>query len=365
MQTGMTTFERLLKERFLLRFGDEHPILTSDELNKYIRWMIESYTGAEDPLPDEPELGGIAARINQSERTAFPELFGNAPEHRELRFLRTTHDISVGHMFRYMPAHWHTNEFFELYYCRDGICPVHFERETVELKRGDVLIIAPQVLHASPCYKDDAVLFYYMIRSSTFQEVFWNQLPPDSLMAQFFRLSLNRRQHAAYLHFATGEDPQIEHLLEQINVEFQSPEAYGGKLMNALMSTFFVLLLRRYEGTARLPRTSTFSWKHEFSAIFSYIQQHYADRTLQQVAEEFHYSERQLSRIVEKLTGETYAHLTRRLKMERAAALLRRPDMKLEAVSEICGYSNVPSFIRAFESYYGTTPARRRRNQTE
>lgn len=213
-------------------------------------------------------------------------------------------------------------------------------------------------------HADVTVLYYYMLRSSTFDRVFWNQLPSDSLMAGFFRLSLNHKQHAPYLHFQTGGDAEIARLLEQIAREFTNPEPYGEQLMNALMRVFFVLLLRRYEGTARLPRTKEFQWKHEFSAIFSYIQQHYADRTLAQVAVEFHYSERQLSRIVETATGESYAQLTRRLRMERAAALLKLRELRLETVSETCGYASVPSFSRAFQDWYGTTPAKYRREQS-
>ena len=41
--------------------------------------------------------------------------------------------------------------------------------------------------------------------------------------------------------------------------------------MNSMMTTFFLLLLQRYEGTAKLPRNEDFYWKHEFSAILSYI----------------------------------------------------------------------------------------------
>lgn len=364
MAVEMTRLETLLKERFLQYYGQAKPIVTKEEMDAYLHWLVTSYSGAGNPLQDNSALGRIAEKVNQSKGNALAELLETNREHSEIRFLRTSHDISVGRMFRYMPAHWHTNEFFEMYYCTGGRCPIVFEQETVELRPGDVLLIAPGALHASPCYADDAVLYYYMLRSSTFDRVFWNQLPSDSLMAGFFRLSLNHKQHAPYLHFQTGGDAEIARLLEQIAREFTNPEPYGEQLMNALMSVFFVLLLRRYEGTARLPRTKEFQWKHEFSAIFSYIQQHYADRTLAQVAAEFHYSERQLSRIVETATGESYAQLTRRLRMERAAALLKLRELRLETVSETCGYASVPSFSRAFQDWYGTTPAKYRREQS-
>ena len=67
------------------------------------------------------------------------------------------------------------------------------------------------------------------------------------------------------------------------------------------MRLLFLLILRRYEGTARLPRTEFFFWKHQFSAILSYIQTHYQEATLEKVAEKFSYSPKQVGRIVKRL----------------------------------------------------------------
>lgn len=129
------------------------------------------------------------------------------------------------------------------------------------------------------------------------------------------------------------------------------------------MSTFFVLLLRRYEGTARLPRTEDFFWKHEFSAILSHIQANYATVTQAELAQQFHYSERQISRIVQDCMGMTYNQLILNLRMEKAAALLRQ-KVFIEAISNAVGYSTVSSFYRAFTRYYECTPVEFQGNAT-
>ena len=52
-----------------------------------------------------------------------------------------------------------------------------------------------------------------MIRSSTFEQVFWNQIPPENLMSTFLRRALGNEQTNSYLHFETGNDTDIrEHL---------------------------------------------------------------------------------------------------------------------------------------------------------
>lgn len=122
------------------------------------------------------------------------------------------------------------------------------------------------------------------------------------------------------------------------------------------MSTFFILLLRRYEGTVRLPRTEDFFWKHQFSAILSHIQTHYADITLAELAKRFHYSKKQISRIVHSCMGISYHQLILKLRMEKAASLLKQQSASVEAIASAVGYSTVSSFYRAFTKYYGTTP---------
>ena len=127
-------------------------------------------------------------------------------------------------------------------------------------------------------------------------------------------------------------------------------------MINSLMRLFFLLILRRYEGTARLPRTEYFFWKHQFSAILSYIQTHYQHATLTKVAEKFNYSTKQVGRIVQDCTGENFGNLIRIMKMKKAAELLRDRRLPPEQVAELVGYATVNSFYRAFTDYYGMPP---------
>ena len=160
----------------------------------------------------------------------------------------------------------------------------------------------------------------------------------------------------AGVHFETGADPEIRRLLHRIYEEYYADEPYSSALINALMTTFFILLLRRYEGTVRLPRTEDFYWKHQFSAILSHIQTHYAEVTLADLAARFHYSEKQISRIVRDRIGISYNQLILKLRMEKAASLLRQRNISVEAVAAAVGYSTVSSFYRAFTKYFGCTP---------
>ncbi len=175
-------------------------------------------------------------------------------------------------------------------------------------------------------------------------------------MSSFFRQALSGKQPNSYIRFETGCDPEIRDLMEGIFLEYQGDQEYSGKLMNAYMSACLILLLRRYEGSVRLPRSENFFWKHEYSAILSKIQTDFATVRLEALAKEFHYSEKQIRRIVLSSTGISYSDLIAKLRMERAALLLMRKTLTTEEIAAAAGYATVSSFYRGFTRYYHCTP---------
>ena len=293
---------------------------------------------------------------NPHDYQAFHELRDMVQLYQEESFISESSNISAGQMLRYFPSHWHSNDCFEVYYALSGECPIHFTNEVVTLQPGGVLIVAPSVVHASPCFGDDKILMSYMLRASVFDQVFWKLVPAQNLLSSFFRRALGEQLPNAYLQFETGGDEDIHHLLWNIYEEYMKQEAYQAEMLNSLLSAFFVLLLRRYEGTARLPRSEGFYWSYRYTGILSYIQSHYDTVNLPELSERFHYSDKQLRRIIQTSTGLSFLQLITKLRMERASALLRRPNMPIEKVSEAVGYATVSSFYRSFTAYYGCTP---------
>ncbi len=362
----MTRMETLLKSILAARPEVSDHILSSLEMSEYVTWLVKTYGHqhrkvTEDMLPfftPDNEMTGLAAEVaaHPDNRWMLQRLSRDLAEQKEEGFIAPGQDISVGRMLRYYPSNWHTATYVTVYYAFSGACPLHFQNEVITLKRGSVLIVAPGVAHASPCYADDAVLAFYMMRVSTFKSVFWNQLGDDNLLSKFFRLALDSEQATSYLHFETDDDTEVRHVLLQIYQEHQEDRMYARQMIDSLMQLFFLLILRRYEGTARLPRTEHFFWKHQFSAILSYIQTHYQHATLQSVADRFNYSAKQVGRIVRDCTGENFGDLIRTMKMKKAAELLRDRKLSPEQVAEQVGYATVNSFYRSFGDYYGMPP---------
>lgn len=79
--------------------------------------------------------------------------------------------------------------------------------------------------------------------------------------------------------------------------------------------------------------------------------------TLEELAEAAAFSPFHFHRIYREMTGETPADTLARERLSRAANLLRREKLPIEAVARRCGYGSAAAFTRAFRAAYGLPPA--------
>ncbi len=90
--------------------------------------------------------------------------------------------------------------------------------------------------------------------------------------------------------------------------------------------------------------------------IYSYIQKHYKDVTLESLSRHCHLSGPYLSKYIREKTGMTFQDAVKEERMKRARTLLKETGRTVEVVAESVGYENVEHFNRLFKKTYGITP---------
>lgn len=88
------------------------------------------------------------------------------------------------------------------------------------------------------------------------------------------------------------------------------------------------------------------------------------DRTinLEELAKVACFSEFHFHRIFSAVSGETLNNFTNRLRLEKAARLLRYSDQSLTDIALNCGFSSSATFSRAFRASYDTSPSQFRKS---
>lgn len=99
--------------------------------------------------------------------------------------------------------------------------------------------------------------------------------------------------------------------------------------------------------------------------IHRYIERSYHENiTLTALAEQYHMDASYLSRIFSQKYGETIIAFLTRIRMEKAAELMKDQDKKLETISFLVGYDDYNYFSRVFRKKMGCSPREYRNNLT-
>lgn len=304
----------------------------------------------------------IFFQAQKMSRDLPPTLLHN-PTLEESAFFQDDFDCQIYQHLRYLPANWHSHTFFEVVCVLSGSCFNYIQDLKLTMLPGDICIIAPGTTHAISAFSNDCIILNIILRTSTFDQAFFGTIGENDILSDFFTRTLYHSQNRTYLLFRTGNDPEIISQLGSIYQEFSSSHQYKNRMMNALINTFFILLLRNH-GTSVITSTpdNNTCTNQNLIYILKYMQNHYTHITLKELAAFFNYSERQLQRIIKASTGLSFSENIQKLKMRQATRLLNDPNISINIIAEQLGYSDVGNFRYVFKKYYNISPSAYRKN---
>ena len=315
--------------------------------------------------------GGLHVPLSQEELKMREEYFraDGHPEPREASrypmpwkmaeqdFFDQPYDVTVIPHQRYTPLFLHEHEFIEMVFAFSGRCVNEVAGRRVEMSSGDVCIIAPGTKHTLGVFDDETIALNFLIRTSTFEKVFFNILSGTSILADFFRHIFYSGQGSACLLFHTGEDEELRYYLSRIYEESQGSSPDKNELMDTMLTLFFLLLLRRHGSSVALPQEEPESAGEQNPVlILKYMQEHYQSTSLKEMAEHFHYSERHMKRMIARCTGRSFSENLLRIRMGEAANLLEKTRLPVGEIALRVGYGEPSGFRQAFRKYYGKSP---------
>ena len=98
--------------------------------------------------------------------------------------------------------------------------------------------------------------------------------------------------------------------------------------------------------------------------MVSYIQQNYTGTiSLKEFGEQFHLSEKYISRYFKEHFHITLSQYVTYLRLEHAKQLLQDTDIPITEIALQSGYQNVSYFIRSFKKTYEVSPLKYRKNR--
>ncbi|MCC8066992.1 MAG: AraC family transcriptional regulator [Clostridiales bacterium] len=247
----------------------------------------------------------------------------------------------------------HTHNYIEVVYMCSGQTRHVVNGSEILLNTGELLFMSQYATQEIFPAGEEDVAVNLIILPEFFGLVLDLIGAEPSLIRDFLVDCLrNTRHDVSYLHFKVADVLPIQNLMENL-ISSLLYGHYSQRLNQNTMALLFLYLMNYTDhleiGKEHLEQEITLK-------VFQYIEEHYRDGELSQLAAGLHYDLYQLSRIVKSVTGSTYTELLQEKRLQKAAFLLTTTGL---SVSDICmdvGYNNFSYFYRIFKEKYGVTP---------
>lgn len=120
--------------------------------------------------------------------------------------------------------------------------------------------------------------------------------------------------------------------------------------------------LSEKHGSSKNKETNYLSENTLVQRMLVYIQENYAEMTLEKLAQQFCMSRCYVSSLIKKNTGKSYNEHLLEARTRKAQELLRLTNASLHEVARKVGYSDYSHFTRVFKKATGISPSAYRRN---
>ena len=280
------------------------------------------------------------------------ELKENKPHGTKDDPFSTYHIENAGRSFQ-IPVHWHDE--FEIIYVRSGFLTVSISGESYIGKTGEAFVVSPGNLHLMGAQTGtvDYYTFLFPLKYISFRT--------DDMLDEKLLEPLN----SGHLMICPRVKDTAKELCEQLIEIYEAKKEESESKITTQVRTKIILLQFILE-----------MWKKGFviendtngrntveKEMVSYIQQNFTGKiSLREFGEQFHLSEKYISRYFKEHFHITLSQYVTYLRLEHAKQLLQDTDIPVTDVAMQSGYQNVSYFIRSFQKAYAVSPLKYRKN---
>ena len=280
------------------------------------------------------------------------ELKENKPHGTKDDPFSTYHIDNAGRSFQ-IPVHWHDE--FEIIYVRSGFLTVSISGESYIGKTGEAFVVSPGNLHlmGSQSGTVDYYTFLFPLKYISFRT--------DDMLDEKLLEPLN----SGHLMICPRVKDTAKELCEQLIEIYMAKKDESESKIATQVRTKIILLQFILEMWKKgfVIENDTSGRNTVEKEMVSYIQQNFTGKiSLREFGEQFHLSEKYISRYFKEHFHITLSQFVTYLRLEHAKQLLQDTDIPVTDVAMQSGYQNVSYFIRSFQKAYAVSPLKYRKN---
>ena len=252
----------------------------------------------------------------------------------------------------------HTHNYVELVYMCHGSTHHVINGNDVILNEGELLFISQSARQEIyPAAESDVAVNFIILPEFFDYGLTMIETEHNQLRSFVFDCLTGGKSDTGYLHFKVADILPIQNLVENLIWTILRKVPNKRSIQQATMGLLFLQLMNQID---RMETSEEDKEQKLIMGVLSYIEEHYRDGELEQLAENLHYDMRWLSKEIKKRTGKTYTELIQTKRLQQAAYLLATTKLNVLDIGLAVGYDNTSYFHRIFQKQYNMTPRKYR-----
>ena len=248
----------------------------------------------------------------------------------------------------------HRHNYVEVIYMCQGTTTHIVDGNRVVLEQGELLFLNQHAVQEIEPAKEEDIAINFIIVPEFFNMAFSMMGDENNALKDFLIGTLcSKDGMTSYLYFHVADILPIQNLVENM-VWTIFYDMANKRSSNQI--TMGLLLLQLLNHMDKMETGNSLFDTELIGTVLGYIEGHYRNGTLSELAKMMKYDVYWLSREIKKRTGKTYKELLQAKRMNQAAYLLSNSRLAVADIIESVGYDNSSYFYRKFKERYGVSP---------
>lgn len=232
----------------------------------------------------------------------------------------------------------HSHPHYEIMFISEGSVEYLVENRRHELKAGDVLLVKPGLMHVA-------------------RQII--ETPSSRFCIGFSSDSIENAGLAEKLfdkgeHFTIGENSVFAKIARLMKTKFEASDKNFSAFMKHMVDSMMLTLDEEELGEEKVAAPTDAALRK----IINYISANLVSiNSIEDIADELFFSKSYLGHVFKRETGMGIMEYVRSKKVLLAHEKMVAGEKPTDIFSE-CGFSNYPSFYRAYKAYFGSSPGK-------
>ena len=267
------------------------------------------------------------------------------------KLLEKGKQIAIRPHTRFVHFPEHTHDYVEMVYMCRGETTHLVNGTKIVLKQGELLMLGQYARQEIEPAGEEDIAVNFIVRPAFLQGILSFLGNEETPLRRFVLSCLSGNTETGYLYFRVAEVLPVQNLIENLLWTMIHDHANRRGIYQMTLGLLMAELLEHTDSLR-------FSSPEEETIVqaLRYIEEHYRDGSLTELAQLTHYDFAALSRLIKNRTGYSFTEILRAFRLEKASRLLVMTDDSVEDIMIQTGYLGRTNFFAQFRKRFGCSP---------